>query len=89
MCSVWMVVLVAGNRYVAVCHPLVASRLCTNRNILFQVMIMTCAVFASNVPRFFQRMDLHLYSYLYEGVFYTGLLYAVPLVMLIFFNVHS
>ena len=25
----WMVVLVAGNRYVAICHPLVASRLST------------------------------------------------------------
>ena len=88
VCSVWMVVLVAGNRYVAVCHPLVASRLCTKRNILFQIIIMTCAAFAFNAPRFFGLGEIHLYIYLYEGVFYCTFVYAIPLVMLIFFNVH-
>ena len=87
-CSVWMIVLVAGNRYVAVCHPLVASRLCTKRNILFQIMIMTCAAFAFNVPRFFELEGVHLYTYVYEGVLYSILRYAIPLITLIFFNVH-
>ena len=86
--SVWMVVLVAGNRYVAICHPLVASRLSTKRNILFQIIIMTCAAFAFNVPRFFELERVYLYIYLYEGVFYCTFVYAIPLVMLIFFNVH-
>ena len=27
--TVWMIVIVAGNRYIAVCRPLVASMLCT------------------------------------------------------------
>ena len=86
--SVWMVVLVAGNRYVAVCHPLVASRLCTKRNILFQIIIMTCAAFAFNVPRFFGLEGVHLYTYLYTGILYCTFVFAIPLVMLIFFNVH-
>ena len=29
LCTVWMIVIVAGNRYIAVCRPLVASMLCT------------------------------------------------------------
>ena len=86
--SVLMVVLVAGNRYVAVSHPLVASRLCTKRNILFQIMIRTCAAFAVNIPRLFESLHVHLYLYLYEGVFCAIFLYAIPLVTLIFFNVH-
>ena len=88
MGSVLMVVLVAGNLYVAVFHPLVASRLCTKRNILFQIMIMTCAAFAINIPRFFERLHVHLYLCLYEGVFCAIFRYAIPLVTLIFFNVH-
>ena len=88
LCSIWMVVLVAGNRYVAVCHPLVASRLCTKRNILFQIMIMTCAACAFNIPRFVKPLEMYAYIYVYEGVFYNILLYAIPLVTLIFFNVH-
>ena len=83
--SVWMVVLVAGNRYVAICHPLVESRLSIKRNILFQIIIMT---FVFNVPRFFEFERVYLYIYLYEGVFYCTFVYAIPLVMLIFFNVH-
>ena len=88
VCSIWMVVLVAGNRYVAVCHPFVASRLCTKRSILFQIMIMSCAAFAFNVPRFFGLDRVHLYNYLYTGIFNCTFVYAIPLVMLIFFNVH-
>ena len=76
MCSIWMVVLVAGNRYVAVCHPLVAAMLCTKRIILFHIMIMTCAVFAFNVPRFFELLHAYLYLYLYAGVFYCTFVYA-------------
>ena len=53
-----------------------------------EMMIMSCAAFAFNVPRFFGLERVYLYIYPYEGVFYCTFVYAIPLVMLIFFNVH-
>ena len=49
---------------------------------------MTCALIAFNVPRFFELPHAYLYLYLYEGIFNCTFVYAIPLVMLIFFNVH-
>ncbi|KAI0229586.1 FMRFamide receptor, partial [Lamellibrachia satsuma] len=54
MCTVWMMVLVAGNRYFAVCRPLDAPRLCTRHNVQLEIMIMASAVCVFNIPRFFE-----------------------------------
>ena len=55
--SVWMMVLVAGNRYVAVCRPLHASSMCSRRHVRWQIiamviiaMVTACVVYS--IPRF-------------------------------------
>jgi len=50
--SVWMMVLVAGNRYVAVCRPLHASSLCSRRHIRWQIVAMVTACVVYSLPRF-------------------------------------
>ena len=57
--SVWMMVLVAGNRYVAVCRPLQASTLCSRRHIRWQIVVMVTACVVYSLPRFAEfRLDL-------------------------------
>ncbi|KAK2184270.1 hypothetical protein NP493_274g01008 [Ridgeia piscesae] len=58
MCTVWMMVLVAGNRYFAVCRPLDAPRLCTKHNVQLEIMVMASAVCVYNIPRFFEYRSL-------------------------------
>jgi len=50
--SVWMMVLVAANRYVAVCHPLHASSLCSRRHTRCQIVAMVTACVIYSIPRF-------------------------------------
>ena len=52
--TVWMTVLVAGNRYIAVCKALHAPHLCTKRNIQLQILAMFCAIVIYNIPRYFE-----------------------------------
>ena len=54
MCTVWMIVIVAGNRYIAVCRPMDAPRLCTKYNVQLEILIMAGAVCVYNIPRFFE-----------------------------------
>ena len=114
MCTVWMMVLVAGNRYIAVCRPLEAPRLCTKHNVQLEIAIMASAVVVFNIPRFFEYRyvtvnatetannvtvyreesknvgltSLHIYNILYENVSYCLFVFLLPLLVLIFFNVH-
>ena len=115
MCTVWMMVLVAGNRYFAVCRPLDAPRLCTKHNVQLEIMVMASAVCVYNIPRFFEYRSvtrnvttvdennvtswavetedvgltsIHLYNILYENVSYCLFVFLLPLLILIFFNVH-
>ena len=54
MCTVWMIVIVAGNRYIAVCRPMDAPRLCTKYNVQLEILIMAGAVCVYNIPRCFE-----------------------------------
>ena len=54
MTSVWMTVLVAGNRYIAVCKPLHALYLCTKGRVKTQMWLMIFLVVVYNTPRFFE-----------------------------------
>ena len=53
MWTVWMIVIVAGNRYIAVCRPMDAPRLCTKYNVQLEILIMAGAVCIYIIPRFF------------------------------------
>lgn len=62
MGTVWMMVLVAANRYIAICRPLHAARLCSKRNVKRQIASMIACVFLYNTPRFVE------YRYIYVNV---------------------
>ena len=66
--SVWMMVLVAGNRYVAVCRPLHASSLCSRRYVRCQIAAMIAACIVYSIPRFaeFRFVRLHFSSLGYQ-----------------------
>jgi len=51
MCSIWLVVLVAANRYWAVCRPHDAGRVWTTRRTVGYVTAVVVGVVAFNVPR--------------------------------------
>ena len=51
MCSIWLVVLVAANRYWAVCRPHVSARVWTTRRTIGYVTAVVVGVIAFNVPR--------------------------------------
>ena len=114
MWTVWMIVIVAGNRYIAVCRPMDAPRLCTKYNVQLEILTMAGAVCVYNIPRFFEyRYVLHnvtivdnnmtywyeewdnmgiasisLYNILYENVCNALFVFILPLVIIIYFNVH-
>ena len=54
MCTVWMIVIVAGNRHIAVCRPMDAPRLWTKYNVQLEILIMAGAACVYNIPRFFE-----------------------------------
>jgi len=54
MWTVWITVLVALSRYVAICRPYQAPRLCTMRRVRQQVAGVAAAIVLYNVPRFLE-----------------------------------
>ena len=54
MSSIWLVVLVAANRYWAVCRPHAAAGVWTTRRTVVYVGVVVVAVVAFNVPRAFE-----------------------------------
>lgn len=54
MLTVWITVLVAVSRYVAICQPYQAPRLCTMRHVRQQVAAVIIAVLVYNSPRFLE-----------------------------------
>lgn len=51
----WMTVIVAANRYIAVCHPLHAHSLCSKKKVQLQLFLLLAAVSIYNIPRFFEN----------------------------------
>ncbi|KAK2159789.1 hypothetical protein LSH36_146g04001 [Paralvinella palmiformis] len=62
MGTVWMMVLVAANRFIAVCMPLRAPQLCTKKNVQIQLVVLATTIVLYNTPRFFE------YRYVYQNV---------------------
>ena len=83
--TVWMIVIVAGNRYIAVCRPMVASRLCTINKVQLEILIVVGTVCVFNIPHLFNISGIMLlYIYAFHGIF----VFLLPLTIIIFFNVH-
>ena len=87
-----MVVLVTVNRFIAVCMPLHATRLCSIRNVRCQLVGLFVLVVLFNIPRFFDaRLDLveyPVYNILYNIVAYCLFVRLIPLGLVIVLNVH-
>ncbi len=52
--TVWITVLIAFNRYIAICRPFQARKLCTMVRVRIQVVIVVLFCFLYNIPRFFE-----------------------------------
>ena len=52
--TVWITVLIAFNRYIAICKPFQAPLVCTRRKVQIQVLLMTLCIVIYNVPRFLE-----------------------------------
>lgn len=96
MSTVWLTVLVSGERFVAICYPLLSQVFCTMSNARTAVALVTVASLLFNVPRYFEfSMDMAktsigsdpIYRYLYSCVLYCLLLFVVPLLILLYLNV--
>jgi hypothetical protein len=55
LCTVWITVLIAFNRYIAICKPFQAPKLCTITRVRFQVVAMFVCIAIYNIPRFLER----------------------------------
>jgi len=54
MWTVWITVLVAFNRYVAICRPFQVSQVCTMKQTTRQIVALGVAIFVYCLPRFFE-----------------------------------
>ena len=64
--TIWMTVLVAANRYIAICRPFEAHRLCTMRRVRIQVLTVAVVAVLYNIPRFLE------YKLVYEQDVHTN-----------------
>ncbi len=101
--SVWITVLLAVNRYIAVCKPLRARQLCTQKKTYIQISFVIFLSIVANIPRFFQYnlidggdhykaepSDIGIQSIFdlaYDLIFYNILIIIAPLIFLIYANV--
>ena len=100
MQTIWLTVVIAMNRYFAVCMPYQASTLCTMANIYKQLVGVTIFSVLYNIPRFFEIKVVHgneffertalgknmYYAIIYTDVLYYGFTFVLPLATLAVVN---
>ena len=99
--TIWLTVLVGVNRFIAVCVPYKAARLCTVSKAKQYVVIVILASILYNLPRFFafhvpKYGDVadytslgknHIYRVTYENICYLIFILTVPLLILTVLNI--
>lgn len=60
MWTVWITVLIALNRYIAICRPFQAQLLCTLSRVRLQVVLTAGATIVYNIPRFLEHHIVHI-----------------------------
>ena len=102
MATIWLTVLIAGARFIAVCKPYIARRMCTVANMRLAVLGLYLTVLVYNLPRFFEVelkeingtvwfVDTWLgrnvsYKYVYNEVLYYIFSFGLPLLFLLGLN---
>ena len=62
MCSVWLTVLISTERYIAICYPFLAFRMCTVTKVRICCIGIAISVLLFNFPKFFEfypSVDIH------------------------------
>ncbi|KAK2149093.1 hypothetical protein LSH36_468g04014 [Paralvinella palmiformis] len=96
----WITVVMTIDRYIAVCYPLQAQRLCTLRRTYVIIGVIVLATFLFSTPRFFEFKlgddnDFQLtalvknssYTLIYRILLFLLVMYLVPMSLLIFLNI--
>ncbi|KAJ8318828.1 hypothetical protein KUTeg_003919 [Tegillarca granosa] len=52
-CNVWITVFVSVERYIAICHPFIATRICTKRKTWISLIAISIISVVYNIPRLF------------------------------------
>jgi len=60
--AVWITVLVAFNRYVAICLPFHAHRLCTMRQVRLQAASLGLSIILYNIPRWLEYKVIYIHN---------------------------
>ena len=60
MWTVWITVLIALNRYIAICRPFQAQLLCTLSRVRMQVAVAAIVTIVYNIPRFLEHHIVHV-----------------------------
>lgn len=102
LCTIWITVLIAFNRYIAICKPFRASMLCTmtKTRTMLGVIIACCVLY--NIPRFLEKRviledgspvsvdylayEAPHYTLIYESILYCFVYLLIPLLVLTYFN---
>ena len=72
LCTVWITVLVAFNRFIVVCLPFRAQMLCTIARVRIQTAILFTFIVIYNIPRFYEYDIQTVWSVKYNTTRYTG-----------------
>lgn len=98
----WMTVLLTVDRFIAVCHPLHAQRLCTLRRTYFLIALMSVLTILISLPRYFEFKIVIMgkavhsfttpfqkdqaYTVAYRIVCYLLIMYLIPMILMIILN---
>ena len=97
----WLTTLVTGDRYIAVCHPLHAQRLCTLSRAYKNMVTVIVIALVFSAPRFFEYRltdatchgitrtglpESYVYTILYQVMLYSVVMYVVPMGLLVGLN---
>ena len=62
MLSIWLVLLISAERFVAICYPLRASRMCSLNRIRFLILLILMMSILFNIPKFFEFRPKEIYQ---------------------------
>ena len=97
----WLTVLLTIDRYIVVCKPLHAPRICTKKRAWIEVIVVLVVSLLYNIPRFFEyeisdeiargyartpMTSNKVYVFLYRIALFLLLMYIIPLLVLLIAN---